>query len=378
MVDLLTLAIIYAILNVASSISSNVASSGIFKLLKPRIFKDKGLEEVKEALNEVVEDLRKKGLEEESGALKEKIDEVTEKTLEVYTRMERDLTQVKDEILDAVKRNFDETKGNLEAVEELKRIVLEYDLPKPYEIVTEGVPEFKVLLRPPFEVEPVERPEGDEWISSHENLFIIGKPGVGKTLLLQEIAQQSNCERIVWVRSYFSEIDTNRLLREDLLGRVLVVWDDVQNNAEVFYRTVYKVRDKGGEMRVVCAARSTELERVEKVPVSFWNDFEFTRIEVPLLHREQRKELIRRCSEKTGIKIGETVVEKLAEKSDGTPLYIISVFLDERYQKAGKILAGDVEALPAEVVDLWKEYYERLEENEKALLRCLMILSKVV
>lgn len=36
MVDLLSLAIIYAILNVASSISSNLASGGIFELLKPK------------------------------------------------------------------------------------------------------------------------------------------------------------------------------------------------------------------------------------------------------------------------------------------------------------------------------------------------------
>jgi hypothetical protein len=45
-------------------------------------------------------------------------------------------------------------------------------------------------------------------------------------------------------------------------------------------------------------------------------------MEVPFFDIEERKTLIRRCSEKIGVHIADDVAEKLAERSDGTPLYI--------------------------------------------------------
>jgi tetratricopeptide (TPR) repeat protein len=377
MVDPLSFIIIYAILTVASSISSNIASSGIFKILEPKIFKDKNSQEVKEALQDVIENLKEMGHENEWQELQERIEEITEKTIEIHQNIQ-DLSEIKDKILTALNENTDKTQENKEAIEELKKILLEYELPAPYVVLTkEELPGFEVALRPPMKVEPVKRSGLDESMRENQNVYVIGRPGIGKTLLLYQIAEKSEVNNVVWVKPHFSETDMSRLLRENFLGDILLVWDDIQNNASTFYRTVLKAKDQWGDCRIVCAARSTELEKTDEIPQTFWEDFKFLRMEVPFFNIEERKTLIGRCSEKIGVHIADDVTEKLAERSDGTPLYIISVFLNEKYREAGKILMGDVEALPEDVVDVWKEYFQGLERTEKAFLRCLMVLSKV-
>ena len=379
MVDPLSFTIIYAILTVASSISSNVASSGIFEILKPKIFKNKDSQEIKEALQEVIENLKEKGHKKEWQELQQKIEEITDKTMETYKDVQGDLAKMREDIVTAITQNTDETMGNKEATDELKRIILEYDLPKPFLILTreELCKDFEVGLRPPFRVDPIKRPELDRLIERNQNIFITGKPGIGKTLFLYQIAERLNSEKTVWVKSHFSETDIQRLLREDLSRRILLVWDDIQNNAGTFYGAVLKLTDRFGKFKIICAARSTELEKIEEIPVTFWEDFKFFEEKIPLFRIKERKELIKRCSEKSKIQIADEVTEELAKMSDGTPLYIISVFLDEKYKEAKNILMGDVQNLPENVVDLWRRYFQRLKENEKALLRCLIILSKI-
>jgi len=63
-----------------------------------------------------------------------------------------------------------------------------------------------------------------------------------------------------------------------------LVWDDIQNNAGIFYRAVLKLADRFGRFRIICAARSTELEKIEEIPVTFWEDFRFFEEEKILLY----------------------------------------------------------------------------------------------
>lgn len=150
MVDPLSFIIIYAILTVASSISSNIASSSIFKILEPKIFKDKNSQEVKEALQDIIENLKEMGHQKEWQELQERIEGITEKTMEIHQNIQ-DLSEIKEDILTALNENTDKTQENKEAIEELKRILLEYELPAPYVVLTkEELPAFEVVLRPPY------------------------------------------------------------------------------------------------------------------------------------------------------------------------------------------------------------------------------------
>ncbi len=131
MVDPLSFIIIYAILTVASSISSNVASSGVFEILKPKIWKNRDSQEIREALEEVIKNLKEKNYEKEWKELQERMEEIIEKTLEKYLSAPDDLASMKEDILAAIIENTDEQQGNKEAIEDLKRLILEYDLPEP-------------------------------------------------------------------------------------------------------------------------------------------------------------------------------------------------------------------------------------------------------
>lgn len=374
MVDIITYCIIGGILSVASSITSNLASDFIFNILKPKIFKNKDKSEIKNTLQEIANKLKADNREEWK-ILQEKIDDIATKTLEFY----EDFPERKMEIVNLLTQNLDGTRQISQAVDELKGLILEYDLKRPYILLKRGEisEKLQITLRPPLDITPVERKRLKHFLTSNTNLFIIGRPGIGKTFFLREIVKERNPEQILWVNSSFLESDITRLLRENLLENVLVIWDDIQNNPENFYKGMLKLSEQCGYLTIICAARSTELNRVDEIPVSFWSDFKFKEVKIPLFSHEERRKLIKNCSNTTTIGIDDDVADELAEKSDGTPLYIISVFLNERFKEVGKILMGDIEELPGDVVELWRGYFNLLPSHEKAFIRWLMILSKI-
>ena len=375
MVDPITFCIIGGILSVVSSVTSNLASNFIYSIVKPKIFKNKDEKEIKNTLHEIANKLKEENYKEESRELQEKIDDITHKTLEFHNNF----SEIKTEIIELLSKNLDKTRENLQAVDELKGLILEYDLKRPYVLLQkEESPEnLQIALRPPIDITPVQRKDLEHFLTRNNNLFVIGRPGIGKTFFLREIVKERNPDQILWINPSFLESDITRLLREDLLENVLVIWDDIQNNSENFYRCILKLTEKCEQPTIVCAARSTEREKLDVIPVSFWSDFKFEEVKIPLFSPEERKKLIRNCSDITGIMITDDVADELAKKSDGTPLYIISVFLNEKFDKAGKILMGDIEELPEKVVELWEGYYSRLPPHEKTFLQWLMILSKV-
>ena len=374
MVDIITFCIVGGILSVASSITSNLASDFIFNILKPKIFKNKDKPEIKNTLQEIANKLKAENRNEWK-ILQEKMDDIANKTLELY----ENFPERKIEIVNLLTQNLDGTRQISQAVDELKSLILEHDLKRPYILLQrDEIPEkLQITLRPPLDITPVVRKGLKHFLTSNTNLFIIGKPGIGKTFFLREIVKERNPEQILWVNSSFLESDITRVLREDLLENILVIWDDIQNNPENFYKCILKLSEKCGYLTIICAARSTELDKVDKIPVSFWSDFKFEEVKIPLFSEKERRELIKNCSDVTGIRITDDLADELARKSDGTPLYIISVFINEKFKDAGKILMGGIEGLPEDVVELWRGYFNLLPFHEKAFIRWLMILSKI-
>jgi tetratricopeptide (TPR) repeat protein len=144
--------------------------------------------------------------------------------------------------------------------------------------------------------------------------------------------------------------------------------------------TIYKLRNTFDNFYVLCAARSTEIEKInDEIPLEFWDKVNLTEvITLKELERDQNIELIRLCCNEFNIEASNEVVFSLAAKNEhsaGTPLYIVSVLIAFR---DGKIRAGDIENLPGDVVMLWKEvFFPRLSADEKTALYCLKLLKLV-
>ncbi|MBE9592949.1 MAG: hypothetical protein IMF19_05665, partial [Proteobacteria bacterium] len=116
----------------------------------------------------------------------------------------------------------------------------------------------------------------------------------------------------------------------------------------LFMDTINKLRNKFDNFYVLCAARSTEIEKInEDIPLEFWDKADLTEvIELKELERDQNVELIRLCCNEFNIETSEEVVLSLAaknERSAGTPLYIVSVLIEFR---DGQMKMGDIENLP--------------------------------
>jgi tetratricopeptide (TPR) repeat protein len=144
--------------------------------------------------------------------------------------------------------------------------------------------------------------------------------------------------------------------------------------------TIYKLRNKFDNFYTLCAARSTEIEKINKeIPLEFWDKVNLTEvIELKELERDQNIELIRLCCNEFNIEASDNVVLSLAaknERSAGTPFYIVSVLIKFR---DGKIWLEDIENLPGDVVKLWKDiYFPALSGDEKAVLYCLKLLKLI-
>ena len=384
MIDLLTIALIYAILKVCEGVGLNVISSTVFESIKDKIFKKKGKSE-KELLKDVIQELKKSGIGDDIlKEITEKEDRILSVSLEYYSKISEDTAEIKrlsnllNEKVDEMKR---ETIKISEKTAELLNIVSGFGLPRTYGIFKRDLDGVRdaLYIRPTIIEGYIERPE-IEGLTAYQNIRMSGKPGSGKTTTIYKIIERSNPELVVLIMDAFTETDVNRLLREDLEDNFLLVWDDFHVRPTLFMDTIYKLRNTFKKFYVLCAARSTEIEKInEEIPIEFWGKVNLTEvIELQELERGQNIELIRLCCEELNIEANEEVVLSLAEKNErsaGTPLYIVSVLIEFR---DGKIRMGDIENLPEDVVKLWKEiYFPGLSGDEKAVLYCLKLLKLI-
>jgi hypothetical protein len=351
MIDLLIVAVIYAILKVCEGVSLNVISSTVFESIKDKIFKRKDKSE-KEILREAIQELKNRGIDE--GSLKEiieKEDEILSVSFEYYSKISKDTAEIK-RLSELMNEKIDEMKRQTiqisEKTAELLDFVSGFGLPRTYEIFKRDLDGVRdaLYIHPTIIEGYIERPE-TEGLTAYQNIRLSGKPGSGKTTTIYKIIERSNPEHVVLIMDAFTETDVNRLLREDLEDNFLLVWDDFHVRPKLFMDTIYKLRNKFENFYVLCAARSTEIEKInEEIPLEFWEKVNLTEvIELQELEREQNIELIRLCCKELNIEASDEAVLSLAEKnvrSAGTPLYIVSVLIEFR---DGKIRVGDIENL---------------------------------
>ncbi|MCK4730894.1 MAG: hypothetical protein KAT65_00420, partial [Methanophagales archaeon] len=383
MIDPQTFAILYAILEVCERVSINLLSSTVFESIKDKIFKKKGKSE-KELLKDVIQELKNSDIGDDIiKAITEKEDKILSVSLEFYSEISKDTAEIK-RLSELLNEKIDEMKEEQIEISkktaELLDLVSCFGLPRTYRIESDldGVRD-ALYVHPTIIEGYIERPE-TEGLTAYQNIRILGTPGIGKTTAIYKIIERSNPELVVIITDAFTETDVNRLLREDLDDNFLLVWDDFHVRPTLFMDTINKLRNKFDNFFVLCAARSTEIEKInEDIPLEFWDKADLTEvIKLKELERDQNVELIRLCCNEFNIETSEEVVLSLAaknERSAGTPLYIVSVLIEFR---DGQMKMGDIENLPGDAVTLWKDiYFPRLSADEKTVLYCLKLLKLI-
>ncbi|MGB7000937.1 MAG: hypothetical protein WBE22_02825, partial [Halobacteriota archaeon] len=381
MIDLLTFALVYAILKVCEGVSINLLSSTVFESIKDKIFKQKGKSE-KELLKDAIRELKRSNIGADiQEEITKKEDKILSVSLEYYSELSKDTAEIKrlSELLNA---KIDEMKAEQIEISkktaELLEFVSGFGLKPTYKIFNRDLEGIKDVLGIRFSEGYVERPETDRLVIC-QNIRICGKPGIGKTTEIYRIIKRYNPELVVIITDAFTEPDVYRLLREDFGDNFLVVWDDFHDNPKLFKETIYKLRNEFDNFFVLCAARSTEKEKIkEEITLEFWEKANFTeKVDLHEFTREQCIELIRMCCEEFKVAASEDVILAIADKtlrSDGTPFYIVSVLIDYR---DARIRMSDIESYPSDVVKVWKDKISSLSTNERTLLDCLKLLKMI-
>jgi hypothetical protein len=229
-------------------------------------------------------------------AITEKEDKILSVSFEYYSEISKDTAEIKrlSELLTEKIEAMDEQISKKTA--ELIDLVSGFGLPRTYRVERDldGVRD-ALFIHPTIIEGYIERPETEE-LTAHQNVRILGTPGIGKTTAIYKIIERSNPELVVIITDAFTETDVNRLLREDLANNFLLVWDDFHVRPTLFMDTIYKLRNTIDNFYVLCAARSTEIAKInEEIPLEFWEKANLTEvIELQELERDQNIALIHR------------------------------------------------------------------------------------
>jgi tetratricopeptide (TPR) repeat protein len=272
---------------------------------------------------------------------------------------------------------FEELEKLSEEYSELKQILDEYKFRRlGFEIYS--LDNVDKMISVDESIKYIKRSEDDALqsaIKSKDFIIIKGPPGSGKTRMLKEALPNSGFNNFVWIEKFY---DYNRhadiLCAElDKRDNFIIVWDDLHYVSE---------QDN---------IRKT-LEQIDKFAKKYNKRFKFIgcsrsdiylgpdiKPEVIKLERFTNVKLVEFCAEYYKVKLDGVSPDEILEKSDGTPLYIISLFA--RFKDQGKIGRSDLERLPNRVIELWQDYMRYLK-NKKILtfghidaLRSIALLS---
>ncbi|MBE9593113.1 MAG: tetratricopeptide repeat protein, partial [Proteobacteria bacterium] len=227
------------------------------------------------------------------------------------------------------------------------------------------------------QIEYVEREEIEEVkdaLKTTNKLFVVGKPGAGKSKFMLRILEDFNgYEKFVVIRSFFREDGINSLdveLQE--LDSFILIWDDLHRvKKELVNQTLIQIeqlaRDYGKKYMFIGASRM-EGEYYQFKP------------EEIKLEDFRSSELIEKCSAYFGISIeGEAVKERLLEVGDGTPFYVVSLFATSKERGKKRLTVEDLKTLPNDSFTIWQKHLNflesegRLSTSEKNVLRSIAL-----
>jgi len=206
-------------------------------------------------------------------------------------------------------------------------------------------------------------------------VLLTGRPGIGKTKALSKILVQQKKRLVVVLVDITFEASQLPLLLSFLSTRKrnLVVWDDIHRSPNLFRAFLEKIRSiPNCETSVLASLRSTERW---KIPPEVMSQFYEGSVIGLKFEKKQIRQLIGLISSEWKIDITKNVEDKLVEKVwqyDPTPLYVASGLLEF---EGRHLRIQDIVRFPTNTVEIWKNYFRVLTENEKNVVRSLRLAS---
>jgi tetratricopeptide (TPR) repeat protein len=286
---------------------------------------------------------------------------------------------------EAVKRVEEHLAGIVEELKrkkeaELRQFFITSDLKEVEREILAGKPQIDYVEREEIE-------EVREALKTTNKLLVVGKPGAGKSRFLLRILEDfSGCDSFVLIRSFFREDGINSLDAElQELNSFILIWDDlhiVKN--ELVNHTIGQieqlVRESGKKYMFTGASRMRRKDYQSKLKVIY---YEF-KPEGILLEDFRSLELLDNCSAYFSVSVDDGVKKRLLEVGDGTPFYVISLFATSKERGRERLTMADLETLPTDSFELWREHLyllnkeEKLTTGEKSVLRSIALAMRAV
>jgi len=301
-----------------------------------------------------------------------------------------------------------------ELADELDRIAEAARPPSRYErFDPEDVERAVETFVPPddVDVEFVDRPELEE-TPDVDRLLVAGPAGSGKTRTLEALLRRRAPSVAHVIVPKADELnypqDQYAFERASFDGDVVLAWDDVHKINEEQDNTVFDdvlrkldstLAEQGHDLHVLAASRSGEIEYlpgkgvessgdIERRRHGLWGDFEVLRLES--LPVSNLRTIAERLADEREVRFAdggeaESVIEALVAKTkpvpdaeyvhESAPNYVDAVL---RASETEELTESDIEELPADAVDVWRDQYGKLgDDHELAVVRSCGILYDI-
>lgn len=212
--------------------------------------------------------------------------------------------------------------------------------------------------------------------------LIIGPKGSGKSRLLFERAlerfETGDVQSVFLPSQAATRIeDIQPALNYEYDGAVLLIWDDIHDadpneTGNLFYETVLKLQDRLSDdqsLHVLATVRSEVCQQLSNYRQwgedRVWSSFKRTKL--GSLTKTNAEELVQKAISEYELTFTDPArqqFETLVEFESPTPFYIESACSHLEKEADGEIPRGKIVDLPSHGVEIWRQHYRKLADND--------------
>ncbi len=273
--------------------------------------------------------------------------------------------------------SYDELKKISKGLEGLMKLLSEYDAKRSgFDIGSLDDIAQKIVPRLLFKsyIDRDEDKELKDSISKEDFIIIKGLPGSGKSTMLGNalhLYKEDKFTHCVWLESFYNYYQRGNALYAELnsLDNFVIVCDDMHyikelNDIRFTLENIQKLaKNRNKRFKFIGCTRSDAYLGPNIKP------------KVIELKRFTNEELVNSCQSYYNVKLSDGITSDfILKKSDGTPLYIISLFA--RF-KDKIVKESDLARLPNNIIELWKDYIKYLKNNNSLNDNHILVLRSI-